>query len=299
MNTFYIFLSLISIFIFLTVFLGFVWSFRTAYKIYHPKIINGGKNPSLFKMEYIDFNAKTKDGFNIKGWLAKPTNGNNKTIIICHNIGASKEKFLPYAKFLYETGYNIALFDFRSHGESDFDKGAFKQAIKSGFDIEAVISFLEDKINTKSIGVMGFSFGAIPAIYAVTKNNSVKAAIVDSGPPNTFDDTMSRLYGRITNAPRFLLERIFKATVNKMVGAKDHPKYILKGLENLSPKPIFFIHGEKDNIIPKESSEILFSKYAKEPKQLWIVPDSHHLTNFSLHKEEYIDKVTKYFSKYL
>ena len=292
------FILLFTIFVILTVVATFLWSFRVAYKIYHPKRQVTGKKPSDFGMKYKEFTTMTADGYAIKGWLCDPGN-TERTIIMCHNIGASKEKFLSYGKFLYDSGYNVVLFDFRSHGESQLDRGAFKQAQKWAKDLDAIIAYSIKAVHPKSIGVMGFSFGAISSIYAANTNSSVKAIILDSGPPDELDDTLYRLYGRVSNAPYFIFESIFEITVKKMIGAKHYPTVVLEGLKNLSPKAIFFIHGDRDNIIPSKSSEMLFNEYAKEPKELWLVPGSHHLTNYRLYKKEYESRVKRFFSKHL
>jgi fermentation-respiration switch protein FrsA (DUF1100 family) len=47
-------------------------------------------------------------------------------------------------------------------------------------------------------------------------------------------------------------------------------------IEALSPIPVLFIHGEQDLIVPVHHSQRLYDR-AREPKQLWVVPDSGHI----------------------
>jgi fermentation-respiration switch protein FrsA (DUF1100 family) len=44
----------------------------------------------------------------------------------------------------------------------------------------------------------------------------------------------------------------------------------------ISPRPVLITHGELDEIVPVRHARTLF-KAAGEPKELWIVPDAHHV----------------------
>jgi fermentation-respiration switch protein FrsA (DUF1100 family) len=47
-----------------------------------------------------------------------------------------------------------------------------------------------------------------------------------------------------------------------------------KAVAALSPRPVLFIHGTQDVLIPRVNMEILFG-CAKEPKEKWLGPGPH------------------------
>ncbi len=49
----------------------------------------------------------------------------------------------------------------------------------------------------------------------------------------------------------------------------------VRSVSQLSPRPLLLIHGEDDIRLPPQSSELLFA-YAREPKQLVVIPGARH-----------------------
>jgi fermentation-respiration switch protein FrsA (DUF1100 family) len=52
----------------------------------------------------------------------------------------------------------------------------------------------------------------------------------------------------------------------------DAIRYVAK----ISPRPVLFIHGDRDTIVPIEMSRKLYAA-AREPKSLWIIEGAGHL----------------------
>jgi len=63
-------------------------------------------------------------------------------------------------------------------------------------------------------------------------------------------------------------------------------------VDELSPIPLLFIVGEKDNVIPPDVGEGMFED-AKEPKKIWRLPNGHHTDIFwidgKIHRQEFLD----------
>ena len=47
-------------------------------------------------------------------------------------------------------------------------------------------------------------------------------------------------------------------------------------LDKIPPRPIFFIHGTADRVIPVKMTKILYEK-AKEPKSVWYIEGAGHI----------------------
>ena len=48
----------------------------------------------------------------------------------------------------------------------------------------------------------------------------------------------------------------------------------------IAPIPLLIVHGEVDEIVPVHHARVLFDA-AREPKELWLVPDVGHIQAFA------------------
>src|SRR3954463_11386404 len=69
-------------------------------------------------------------------------------------------------------------------------------------------------------------------------------------------------------------------------------------VNQISPRPVYFIHGDKDHIVPVHMSEDLY-KEAKSPKRIMIVNGADHLDCHRVLGKEYYNAIGDFFSKAL
>ncbi|HEX9061695.1 MAG TPA: alpha/beta fold hydrolase [Clostridia bacterium] len=272
--------------------------FYYAYKTLHPKILANNKTPQDYGMQYSEHHVITDDKYKILVWVINNIKQEG-VIVLSHNLGANMSKMLPYAKFLFDSGYSVVLFDYRNHGESDRYKlfwGVFKVLEK---DLEEVICLIRKLYDMKEvpIGLMGFSMGTIPVIPLAANISEVKAVILDCGPFISIKSIFKSTFKRMNISFKWAVPWLYIWFIRLMLGRST--KFIKKAVGQISPKPILFIHGEKDSIIPCECTKLLFDEHAKEPKDYWLVPSSHHLTAYVLYPAEYSGKVLEFFGKYI
>src|SRR5437764_16014 len=72
----------------------------------------------------------------------------------------------------------------------------------------------------------------------------------------------------------------------------------IKVVDRISPRPIFFIHGDADKTVPVSMSRALYEA-AKEPKELWIVPGAAHLECHKRAGDDYVNRIVRFFLKNL
>lgn len=276
-----------------------VMFFRIAYRMYHPLDRSIVRTPADLGMEFESFDAETVDGYLIRSWLVK-SNSSRKVVILCHDTGGNKGKLLPQASFLNKTGYNVVLFDFRSHGESETDHGFLEREDRTIEDLRAVLRYLKARqdVDQDSIGILGFSFGAIPAVCVAADDPSVRAVACDSGPSVSLDETIPRFFRQVSRLPVLPLERIFVRLLKRVIGIENYPDFIRNNVRQLHPRPLFLVQGGNDELIPPSNAKTLL-EWAKGPKELWLVPNCYHLASFSRHKKEYVEKITNFYLQYL
>ncbi len=191
-------------------------------------------------------------------------------VVICHGLpykplSVIAKGYDRLAELFAKKGLNSVIFDFSGTGLS---KGSF-----------SVSSWVEDLINLverfKSVHLVGFSLGGVPAVYSAQLDNVKTLTLV--AVPCSFDMLREDL----------LIQAHANAKLRgslKGIGELDEfLERFRKDMEEFEPKkwieeikkPILFVHGTDDDVVPFESSKIMF-EIAKEPKFFVKVIGGHH-----------------------
>jgi len=213
---------------------------------------------------------KTKDHHRIEA--VHHEQGFKKVVILAHGFFNAKDAYLfrEIAKAL-AVHYDVVAFDFRGHGKSS---GLFTWTSKECADLQAVIEYVKG-CNYESIGLMGFSLGAAISLIEAAQNLDIKTVIAVSAPydfwkidyhfwkPGMLDDLKLNLG--------------YKA---KGKGVRpSHPWQSkiapIDIVDQISPRPVLFIHGAEDWLINPRHSRELYKK-AKEPKKIQIIEGVGH-----------------------
>lgn len=198
--------------------------------------------------------------------------GHSKAIIIAHGFFNNKDAFLfkDIAEAINKH-YDVITFDFRGHGKSS---GLFSWTTHEPLDLRAVISYAKEMHYLK-IGVLGFSLGASVALIEASRNSDIDSLIVVSAPHDFWK----------INYHFWEYDMLEDLKLN--MGKKGIGKGVRPGnpflqkirpidiVDKISPKPLLFIHGEKDWLIKPKHSKKLFER-AGNPKALEIIKDGGH-----------------------
>ncbi|MBV9708628.1 MAG: alpha/beta hydrolase, partial [Chloroflexi bacterium] len=66
----------------------------------------------------------------------------------------------------------------------------------------------------------------------------------------------------------------------------------------ITPRPILIIHGLKDSVVNPKDALLLYAA-AKEPKELWLLPDVEHCGAYFADRIAYTQKVIDFFDLHL
>ncbi len=249
--------------------------------------------PAEYGLQYESIEFKTRDHLTLRGvWIPRP--GSDKAIIFLHGHASSHDLDIYRAPALHAAGYNVLFFDFRAHGRSDGKMQTF--GYKERWDVLAAIEFLHSK-GMQHIGLLGTSYGGMTAILTAAICHEVEAVISDGG--------AARL---TTGSGAWALERGFPAWVGRSliwlffamtsirIGANLLHYEPIRWVGQVSPCPIFFIHGDHD--LYCADFDDLYAA-AKEPKELWRLPEAGHTDASKLYPEEYAGRTIDFFGRYL
>ena len=80
----------------------------------------------------------------------------------------------------------------------------------------------------------------------------------------------------------------------------DLPPPSLKGeVSKIAPRAVFFVYGENGQGGSETKPNRDFYEAAREPKQIWEVPNGQHIAGITTEPAEYERRVIGFFDKYL
>ncbi len=272
----------------------FVIAYQLVYSLSHPKRFDYPIKSNV-PLTYRKFDIVTADGKMLKGIDYKPKMKSRGTILACHYLGGSKEAVLQFFDSLVGCGFRVLSFDFRNHGESDNDRFV-KNSMENDFD--TFFKAIKAMGVEGPFGTIGFSMGSTPALYALKKYPEVKAVVVDSGPLIKVRKYFVYVLDN-KNIKNPLCRLFFLAIYLYYVGFVRMAGKTVKMLKTLKGKPVFLIHGVKDNIITIENAEFAYSLLESENSIFWKVKNTRHLTNKCINEKEYSKRLNDFFEKNL
>lgn len=293
----YILWIVLSVFI-LVVFLAAVFCVRTARQVLSPRFARQPLRlwPDQYKLTYENIYFSSEDGVLLRGWFL-PFEGSEKTVVCMHGWGMNRSDVFKHTCFLHDLGYNLMYFDFRSQGESggEVSSAGWLEAK----DLQAALRWLKENrpFASARVGLYGLDVGAAAALYEAAHNPDIQCVAAEAAYYSLRRLAERWLWMR-RHIPSFPLVPIVLHYIRRSLPQDpEHyaPKYTV---EQLTGRPLFFIHGRYDNLIPAAQAKMLF-KRAHMPKDLWLVPGAKHGKCADVGGFEYKQRLSDFFRNYL
>jgi dipeptidyl aminopeptidase/acylaminoacyl peptidase len=288
----YLKLGLILILVLIVVFIG-VSGFM-GYTMTRQDRVELNRDPGDAGLAYEDVSfPDIEEELTLKGWFLTG-NSTEQVVIMVHGDGSNRDdqsiRTLDIASALVNHGYNVLMFDLRGSGESggDMVSGGYQEKN----DVLGAVRYIKDRGYGK-IGLIGYSLGAVSSLLAAAETEDINAVVADSSFAD-LTDIMGAEFSKRTKAPQFLLKPIL-FMIKLMFGVDFAAIRPIDSVPGISPRPIFFIHGEDDDTIPIEHADRLYRAADNYESRLWIVPDTNHVRAYKTHPGEYITKVLEFF----
>lgn len=296
----YIKIPILLNFFIILLLLIFIWGWFSSSLILKVPKLSLEINPANFNLNFENVKFQTIDGINIAGWFIPHQStggGSNKTVVVCHGWGADKADIFPSTMFLLKKGFNLLYFDFRNHGKSGGNVSSLGKL--ESYDLRAAIDFLKKERpgQAKKIGVYGISMGGAVAIITAAEDKRIEAVVADS-PFSSFKYIVIRYAKLFYKIPEYPLMPITFLFTRLRLGFNPEKNSAIYSVSKISPRPVFFIHGEQDERIPVAEGKKLYN-LAGEPKEFWSVAGTDHMGASGKNPLEYQKRVGKFFVKYL
>jgi len=279
-----------------------------------PPLSMGPRDFEPIRGEIVNFRAM--DGLNLRGMFLFSRSLNRKgTVIFAHEFASDMYSCARYCRPLINAGYDVFSFDFRSHGESSSEDNYTPRQWATNHemaDMFGAIAYVEDWLEEHNlpteIGLFGISRGACAAVLAAQHYPRVACIVADGlfSTDRILEHLMKR-WAYIFAKVRFVYEnhppafwRFLRYLLLRYASKKLHCQFpsVHKALKRMQPRPILFIHGQRDSYLPIEQARLLYDA-ARGPKELWIVPGAKHNQGVTVQPEEYARRTIAFFDRHL
>ncbi len=243
-------------------------------------------DPASKGIAYESIDIPRPDGKKLKAIVFKAEGTPKGTVVHCHGNFGNVSCHYMGSHYLTKYSFDVIVFDYQGYGGSEgkpSQKGAVEDAI-------TVFRYAQANLRPGAAGVvvLGQSLGGAVAIPAVAKEPLVKAAVIESA-FYSYNSQARAVLGR--SIFLWLLYPIYPP----MLGRTYNPS---RWVDKISPRPVLFIHGTTDKVVPVGMSKKLYKK-AKEPKRLWIIEGTGHLELGRAKGKEYAETIANFFTEAL
>lgn len=225
-------------------------------------------DPTAFLGNAQTLEFQTPDGQTHSGWFFPGLRG-APVIIICHGYKSARSEILTLATSMQQHRYNVFAFNFAGHGESPV--GHTTLGYREAEELQAALEMLAARtdVDSKRMGVWGYSLGGYAALAAAPRSPMVKAVAMDSvyGHPSDLLQLELRHSGArsvplLTSIATFEF-RLWTLPYSRQTAAAE-------ALEKLSGTPKLFIAGD-DAPELGALTQALYDQ-APGPKEVVVLP---------------------------
>ena len=233
----------------------------------------------------------TSDGLRLHGWFVPSRNG--ATVIAFPGRSGPQKQ----TRMLVSNGYGVLLFDRRGEGASDGDPNIFGWG--GDRDLHAAAAYLRsrDDVDSARIGAIGLSVGGEMLIRAAAHSDAFNAVVSEGASGQSLRDDLDNpgLSDRLSELPtQVSLTAALAVLTNQLP-----PPSLKSEVAKIAPTPVFFIYGEHGQGGTETVPNKGFYAAAREPKQIWEVPNGEHVAGITTAPKEYERRVVGFFDREL
>ena len=231
------------------------------------------RTPSHYDLKYQDVYFKSKDSTSLHAWHIFPQEESKGLVFVAHGNAQNLSSHFVSWVWLLKEGYEIFIFDYREYGKSE-GKSSIVGSIE---DTRAALDYVESVYDSPYVAV-GQSLGGTMLLNALDQrdNTRIKSIVIDSTFTGFSDIASTKMNDVWLTWP---FQWIPYLSLSSQYDAKDRITKV--------SKPLLFLHGSLDMIIPVNESWKLF-ELSSLPREFWIVKEAGHiqaLDNTNVRKE--------------
>lgn len=238
----------------------------------HQKLLDTAKE--MEKEPFDEHEITSRDGLKLKGY-SLITDDNAPMVVFSHGYtGTWKLDGYGTYKLCKEKGYNLFVFDQRTHGKSEGTDTTF--GVREQYDCLDWINYVKNLFGKdKPLLLSGVSMGCATAVMTASLASSklVDGLIADCGYSCGTD-----IFAKAAMDLKIPVKpAVFLAVLgSKIFGGFDASKSDVSLAASKLDMPVLFIHGTKDSVVPFEMLEKNYNACKSEHKYKLVVEGCDH-----------------------
>ena len=253
--------------------------------LHPPRSIPPGNTLRENDIEFQQLDLITKDGIRLSAWYTPPRKG--AVILLAHGYGDNRPEWVH--ALLAKKGYGVLAWDARAHGESDGEVSTI--GYLEVLDVKAALDYALTQPGVNHIGAWGGSMGGATLIRAAAAFPEIEALFIDSAFAS-LDEEFDFL------VPFPLINPLAKFLAQTQTGIHLRQINPLNDIAQISPRPVYIVHGTGDTVAPPDAGEKLFNA-ANEPRFLWVEEGAAHLSIHLINERRYQRRLIRFFDEWL
>jgi hypothetical protein len=240
---------------------------------------------------YETVSFRSSDGLELAGWYR--ASRNRAAVVIVHGGGGDRTGAVRHAELLGRHGYGVLVYDSRGRGESEGSPVALGWGWEK--DVAGALAFLQERpdVDPGRIGGLGLSTGADVLFAVAAENRDLKAVVADGATAESFADVRA-LNGLDEATPYWWT----MYTAARVLSGSSPGEALKELVARVSPTPLLLI--STGGSVPAElDMNRLYAEAAREPVELWELPDVDHTAAIRARPEEYERRVIGVFDEAL
>jgi dipeptidyl aminopeptidase/acylaminoacyl peptidase len=244
---------------------------------------------SALGVYYESVSFQSPDGITLRGWYFPSDIPNSPAILYAPSTANDQRSGLSLVKPLHAAGFNVLLFSYRGHGQSDGNPIGFTYGAHESLDVDGAVSYLRNVRGVSAVGAIGHSAGAVAIILSAARNPEINV-VVAASPFESVEEIWN------TNKPNLIPTPMYDLMMRTSEVRKDFERSQVRPVDvigRISPRPILILHGTDDKRITIEQAQQLFNQ-AAEPKELWLLEGLSHSEVRSVGVENRIGEIIQF-----
>ena len=234
-------------------------------------------------------------GYRLTGYLVRPEKESDVYVFGAHGYRSNgKREFSKFVQYYIEKGYNVFMPDHVASGESEGTWCTFGYNERE--DCMKWLGYLTDTFGRDiKIILHGVSMGCATVCMMSGRDDlpeNVKFTVADCG-FTVAEDFFNWKIGKLgIKGSRVITKGVF------CVGKINHgfDLFDVSPVDSVKKAkvPMFFVHGEKDGLVPAYMCTELYESCSSEMKELLLVPEADHAQAFIHGRKEYGEIIDRF-----
>jgi len=225
------------------------------------------RNPSDLDLEYEAVEFSNPEGMILRGWYV-PANG-DRGVVFAHGVGGNRTQSLKFLRAFHDAGYHAIQFDFSGRGESDGDFITY--GVREAADVAAAVAELTRRsgVSPRRVVLFGESMGAASSLLAAAETE-VGAVVSIAAYADLYD--AARYWLRAL--PTDVVPRLLAQAIQRKAGFDYREVRPADAVPRIRA-PIFYVHGQIDQVVPADHMERLAAATVS-PHETLLIPEMDH-----------------------